>query len=317
MQYRRLGRAGLKVSELSYGAWLTFGGQMDLEEARSCMRQAFEAGVNFFDNAEAYGRGEAERVMGRIVKDYKRSDLVLSTKLFWGGAGPNDEGLSWKHLMEGIDASLKRLELEYVDLLFCHRPDPHTPIDETVRAMDLIVRSGRAFYWGTSEWPAEAIEEAHRLARELGCIPPVMEQPEYNLLCRDRVEVEYAPLYEKHGMGTTTFSPLASGILSGKYQNGIPAGSRLEREGWLRDRLTEQNLGRVRALEGVARELGCSLAQLSIAWCLANPRVSTVILGASGPEQLAENLGALEARERLGAETLAAVEDALGAPSAR
>ena len=317
MQYRRLGRAGLKVSELSYGAWLTFGGQMDLEEARSCMRQAFEAGVNFFDNAEAYGRGEAERVMGRIVKDYKRSDLVLSTKLFWGGAGPNDEGLSWKHLMEGIDASLKRLELEYVDLLFCHRPDPHTPIDETVRAMDLIVRSGRAFYWGTSEWPAEAIEEAHRLARELGCIPPVMEQPEYNLLCRDRVEVEYAPLYEKHGMGTTTFSPLASGILSGKYQNGIPAGSRLEREGWLRDRLTEQNLGRVRALEGVARELGCSLAQLSIAWCLANPRVSTVILGASGPEQLAENLGALEARERLGAETLAAVEDALGAPIAR
>ncbi len=317
MQYRRLGRAGLKVSELSYGAWLTFGGQMDLEGARSCMRQAFEAGVNFFDNAEVYAKGEAERVMGQIVKDYKRSDLVLSTKLFWGGVGPNDEGLSWKHLMEGIDASLKRLELEYVDLLFCHRPDPHTPIDETVRAMDLIVRSGRAFYWGTSEWPAEAIEEAHRLARELGCIPPVMEQPEYNLLCRDRVEVEYTPLYEKHGMGTTTFSPLASGILSGKYQNGIPADSRLEREGWLRDRLTEENLGRVRALEGVARELGCSLAQLSIAWCLANPRVSTVILGASGPGQLAENLGALEARERLGAETLAAVEDALGVPSAR
>jgi voltage-dependent potassium channel beta subunit len=299
MKYNRLGRSGLKVSELSFGAWITFGQALDLERVKKTMRLAFDAGVNFFDNAEAYGGGEAERLMGAALKDFKRSDVVVSTKIYWGGKGPNDKGLNYKHLVEGTYSALERLDLDYVDLLFCHRPDQETPIEETVRAMDYLVRSGHAFYWGTSEWPADRIESAYRVARELGCVPPTMEQPEYNLFRRGRVEREYLPLYADHGLGLTTWSPLASGILTGKYDGGIPKGSRLDHVGWLREYLTPDKVEKTRRLGAVARELGCSTAQLAIAWCLKNTNVSTVILGASNELQLAENLASTEVCERL------------------
>jgi voltage-dependent potassium channel beta subunit len=312
MRYNRLGRAGLKVSELSFGSWVTFGDQLDLEGAKACMRQAFELGVNFFDNAEVYADGLAESIMGIALEEYRREDLVVSTKIFWGGKGPNDRGLSWKHLVEGTHASLRRLQLEYVDLLFCHRPDEEVPVEETVRAMDHLVRSGRAFYWGTSEWSAEQIEGAQRAARELGCIPPVVEQPEYNLFHRRRVEKEYAPLYEKHGLGTTIWSPLASGVLTGKYNDGIPAGSRLERVEWLRKVCTPERIEKVRRLSVLARELDCSMAQLALAWCLTNPDVSTVITGATSEAQVRENLGAAEVRERLTPEVLADIDAIVG-----
>lgn len=315
MKYNRLGRSGLKVSELSFGSWLTFGAELDLARVKRTMRLAFDRGVNFFDNAEAYGAGEAERLMGTALKDFKRSDVVVSTKIFWGGKGPNDKGLNHKHVVEGTYAALARLGLDYVDLLFCHRPDPETPVEETVRAMDFLVRSGRAFYWGTSEWPADAIEAVHRVARELGCVPPTMEQPEYNLFHRERVEREYLSLYARHGLGLTIWSPLASGILTGKYANGIPAASRLERVQWLREYLTPERVAATKRLAAIARDLGCTPAQLAIAWCLANPHVSTVILGASNEAQLAENLDAASVRERLTSDVLAAI-DAAVAPTA-
>lgn len=311
MKYNRLGQAGLKVSELSFGSWLTFGPQLDQDHVTKLMRQAFDAGVNFFDNAEAYANGEAEVLMGRALEDYRREDLVVSTKIFWGGEGPNDKGLSWKHLMEGTKNALLRLGLEYVDLVFCHRPDPDTPIEETVRAMDCIVRSGFAFYWGTSEWSAEEIAAAYRIARENHCIPPTMEQPQYNLLHRERLEVEYAPIFEQYGMGTTIWSPLASGILTGKYAAGIPEGSRLDRVDWLQDRLTEDVAKQVASLGGIAKEMGCSLAQLAIAWCLKSPHVSTVILGASSADQLEENLAAAEVRDQLDDDAMARIDAAL------
>ena len=312
MEYRRLGRSGLQVCALSFGSWLTFGPQLDLDAATALMRQAFDAGVNFFDNAEAYAKGQSEELMGVALKDYRREDLVVSSKIFWGGSGPNDEGLSWKHLMEGTNAALRRLQLDYVDLLFCHRPDPNTPIEETVRCMDVIVRSGKAFYWGTSEWAADQIEEAHRLAKELHCVPPVMEQPQYNMLERHRFEIEYAPLFEKYGMGTTIWSPLASGILTGKYNDGIPDESRLGREEWLRSRLTTESVAKVRSLQGIAGDLGCTMTQLAIAWCLANEHVSTVILGASTSDQLAENLGSSDVV--LGGDEMARIAEVLGEP---
>lgn len=311
MNYNRLGRAGIKVSELSFGSWLTFGPQMDLKAVKACMKLAFDHGVNFFDNAEAYAQGQAEALMGEALKDYRREDLVVSTKLFWGGKGPNDEGLCWKHLMEGTKNSLKRLKLDYVDLLFCHRPDPNTPIEETVRAMDCIVRQGLAFYWGTSEWSAAEITEAHLIARELHCIPPAMEQPQYNMFSRERVEKEYRPLYERFGMGTTIWSPLCYGILTGKYNQGIPKGSRLDSVAWLRDRLDDRKVAQVKALAPVAKDLGCTLGQLAIAWCLKNPNVSTVILGATTTEQLTENLGAAAVRDRLDAEVMSRIEGIL------
>ena len=312
MEYRRLGRAGIKISELSFGAWLTFGDDHDESGVKAMMRQAFDAGVNFFDNAEAYGNGVAEQLMGAALKDYRREDIVVSTKIFWGGEGPNGTGLSWKRIMEGSDAALKRLGLDHVDLIFCHRPDPDTPIEETVRAMDLVVRSGRAFYWGTSEWPAEGIEEAQRLARELGCIPPAMEQPQYNMLHRGRIEEEYSPLFERYGMGTTIWSPLGGGLLSGKYSSGIPAGSRFEKHQWLRGNLNEANIETVRKLQAVADDLGATLPQLAIAWCLRDPaRVSSVILGASHRDQLAENLKAIEFKDQLSEEVLARIEEIL------
>jgi voltage-dependent potassium channel beta subunit len=289
MEYRYLGKSGLQVSALSLGAWVTYGGQVGVQIALECMTAAYEAGVNFFDNAEAYARGNAETVMGNVLKKtgWSREDLVISTKIFWGGNKPNRTGLSRKHLIEGIRASLARLQLDYVDLLFCHRPDMHTPIEETVRAMNFIVDQGWAFYWGTSEWSAVQIMEAHAVARQLNLIPPLMEQPQYNMFTRERFEKEYAPLYRDVGMGTTIWSPLASGLLTGKYNQGIPEGTRATLAGYegLRDEFTSdqalKNIEKVKQLIPISDELGYSMAQLALAWCLKNPNVSTVITGAS------------------------------------
>jgi voltage-dependent potassium channel beta subunit len=297
MRYRRLGRSGLKLSELSLGAWVTYGSQVGEQTAFECMIAAYEGGVNFFDNAEAYGGGKAEITMGNVIQraGWRRESLVVSTKIFWGGDGPNDKGLSHKHIVEGLHASLKRLKLEYVDLAFCHRPDPDTPIEETVFAWDTLVRQGKVFYWGTSEWPAEAIFAAHAFARDNGLAAPVMEQPQYNMFARGRVEKEYLPLYEKLGTGTTIWSPLASGVLSGKYNDGIPKGTRLDLStmAWLKkDALAGDHLPKVRELAKVAVALGCTPAQLALAWCLKNPHVSSVITGASRKEQVIENLKA-------------------------
>lgn len=319
MEYRYLGRSGLQISALSLGAWVTYGGQVGEETAYNCMQAAYEAGVNFFDNAEAYAHGNAETVMGNVVRKagWKRSDLVISTKIFWGGRGPNDRGLSRKHLVEGVRASLGRLQMEYVDLIFCHRPDIHTPIEETVRAMNFIIDQGWAFYWGTSEWSATQIMEAYAIARRLNLVPPLMEQPQYNMLHRERLEKEYAPLYETVGLGTTIWSPLASGLLTGKYNNGIPEGTRITLPGyeWLMKQFeseeTQQNLAKVRQMTTVAEELGCSMAQLALAWCLKNPHVSTVITGASRPEQVTENMKALDVAEKLSPEVMQRLEDIL------
>ena len=317
MEYRFLGNSGLKVSALSFGAWVTFGPQMNEEKAAECMQAAFEAGVNFFDNAEVYADGVAEEIMGKILKKsgWKRSDLVVSTKIYWGGEGPNDRGLSRKHIVEGADAALARLQLDYVDLIFCHRADLHTPVEETVRAMNQVIDQGKALYWGTSEWPATRILEAYHVARRERLIPPLMEQPQYNLFHRDRVEREYAPLYERFGLGTTIWSPLAGGLLTGKYNDGIPKGSRSTLEGyeWLRTRYesadAQRNIEMVRQLATVAADLECSVAQLALAWCLANPRVSTVITGASRLEQVQENMAAMKVAERLTPDVLERIEE--------
>lgn len=302
MEYRRLGKSGLQVSALSFGAWVTFGKQADVDVALEMMQAAKDAGVNFFDNAEVYENGEAEIVMGKAIQraGWKRSDLVVSTKIFWGGDGPNDSGLSRKHIVEGTDAALARLQMDYVDLIFCHRPDIHTPIEETVRAMSHIVNSGKAFYWGTSEWSAAQIIEAYGIARREHLVPPTMEQPQYNMFVRERVEKEYAHLYDEIGLGTTIWSPLASGFLTGKYNDGIPEGSRLSLPGyeWLKERLTgaegQEWIAKTRQLTAIADELSCTMSQLALAWCLKNPHVSTVITGASRPEQVVENMRALD-----------------------
>ena len=307
MQYRYLGSSGLQVSALSFGAWVTFGTQMGEDVAYDCMKTAYDAGVNFFDNAEAYAQGQAETIMGKVLKKsgWKRSDLVISTKIFWGGKGPNDQGLSRKHLIEGTDAALARLQVDYVDLIFCHRPDIHTPVEETVRAMTHIINQGKAFYWGTSEWPIEQIMEAYHIARQEHLIPPTMEQPQYNMLHRERVEKEYGPAYEAFGLGTTIWSPLASGLLTGKYNDGVPDDSRITLKGyeWLREifesETGQQRLEKARQLAPIAGELGCSMAQLALAWCLKNPQVSTVITGASKPEQVVENMKALDVVDNL------------------
>jgi voltage-dependent potassium channel beta subunit len=300
MEYRRLGNSGLKVSVLSFGSWVTFHNQLGNDTALQCMQAAYEAGVNFFDNAEVYAAGKSETIMGEVVRElgWARSSYVISTKLYWGlHEGPNTKKtLNRKYLMQAIDGSLERLGLDFVDLLFCHRSDPETPIEETVWAMSDIVASGKALYWGTSEWSAEELEEAFQVAERYNLRKPVMEQPQYSLLWRDRVEREYAPLYEKYGLGTTTWSPLASGALTGKYLDGIPEGSRAALPGyeWLREHiLTEENNERVRRVLEVAKELGCTPAQLAIAWCAKNPNVSTVITGASRVEQVRENMEAL------------------------
>lgn len=301
MEYRNLGSSGLLLSELSFGAWVTFATQLGEKTATECMQAAYDAGVNFFDNAEVYADGEAEVLMGKILKQlaWPRDTYCVSTKIFWGGPGPNQRGLSRKHIVEGTDAALMRYQLDYVDLIFCHRPDSRTPIEETVRAMNHVIDRGKALYWGTSEWSAAQILEAYRIAREQRLIPPLMEQPQYNMFHRDRVEREYAPLYESFGLGTTIWSPLASGLLSGKYDNGVPEGSRstLEGMGWMRDRFESADgkarIAKAKELKGVALDLGCSVAQLAIAWCARNPRVSTVITGASKVEQVQENMKAV------------------------
>ncbi len=316
MNYRRLGRAGIKLSELSLGAWVTYGGQVGEDVARDCMVAAYEAGVNFFDNAEAYAGGNAEIVMGNVIKKlgWRREDLVISTKIFWGGSGPNDTGLSHKHIIEGTNAALKRLQMDYVDLILCHRPDPNTPIEETVRAIDIVIRQGKAFYWGTSEWSAAEIMRADALARQYGLTPPVMEQPQYNMLHRERFEKEYAPLYKELGYGTTIWSPLASGLLSGKYNDGIPKDSRAALKGyeWLQRGITPERIEKVRQLTAIAGDLGCTMSQLALAWCLKNPNVSTVITGASRAQQVTENMKALEVAPKLTDEVMAHIEEVLG-----
>jgi voltage-dependent potassium channel beta subunit len=289
------------------GAWVTFGDQVGEKIAEECMTAAFEAGVNFFDNAEGYAGGKAETVMGNVIKKagWKRSDLIISTKIYWGGEGPNDTGLSFKHIIEGTNAALQRLQMDYVDLIFCHRPDDTTPIEETVRAMTQVIHSGKAFYWGTSEWSATQIMEAYAIARREHLIPPTMEQPQYHMFHRERFEAEYARLYREIGLGTTIFSPLASGMLTGKYNNAMPEGTRVSMDGyeWLK-KIFESEEGRariekVKVLTGVAEELGCTMAQLALAWCLKNPNVSTVITGASRASQVTENMKALEVVKQL------------------
>ena len=317
MNYRRLGKAGLKLSELSLGSWVTFGEQIGEDAASACMKAAYESGVNFFDNAEAYANGKSETVMGNVLKKmgWPRTSYVVSTKIFWGGDGPNDTGLSHKHIVEGVNNSLRRFQLEYVDLVYAHRPDPNTPIEETVRAFDQVIRQGKAFYWGTSEWSAAEIMRADGVARQYGLTPPSMEQPQYNMLTRQRFEIEYAPIYRDLGYGTTIYSPLASGLLSGKYLNGIPKGSRMEIPdmGWLRDyALVPEKTQIIKNLLPIAKELDATLAQLALAWVLKNPHVSSVITGATRPEQVIENMKASLIVEKLTPDIMEHIEDILG-----
>lgn len=305
MEYRRLGKWGVKVSALSFGSWVTFATQIDTDEAYRCMKTAYDHGVNFFDNAEAYAHGRSEIIMGEALKKagWSRDSYLVSSKVFFGSnpeRRPNQTGLSRKHITEACHQALGRLGVEYLDLYFCHRPDPETPIEETVYAMDTLIRQGKVLYWGTSEWSAGEIMEAYAAARQYNLAPPAMEQPQYNMLVRERFEKEYARLYESIGLGTTIWSPLASGILTGKYNEGIPEGSRLSLKeyGWLRERLMNdegmKNLEKVRKLKPVADALGTSLHRLAVAWCLKNPNVSTVIIGASRAEQVEDNLAALD-----------------------
>lgn len=317
MNYRHLGKAGLKISELSLGAWVTYGGQVGEEVAEQCMRAAYEQGVNFFDNAEAYAHGNAEIVMGNVIKKagWRREGLVISTKLFWGGEGPNDRGLSHKHIIEGLNNSLRRLQMDYVDLLFCHRPDPETPIEETVRAMDVIIKQGKAFYWGTSEWSAAEIMRADSFARQNHLTPPSMEQPQYNMFTRERMEKEYLPVFHELGYGTTIWSPLASGLLTGKYNDGVPGDSRVALKGfeWLKETvLNPERIEKVRRLQEVAGDLGGTVAQMALAWCLKNPNVSTVITGASRPQQVGENMKALDLVDKLDESVMARIDEILG-----
>jgi voltage-dependent potassium channel beta subunit len=306
MQYRRLGRSGLKVSLLSFGSWVSFGGQLDGARARDCMAAAYDAGVNFFDNAEAYAGGESERIMGTAIAElgWPRHSYVVSSKYFWGlHDGPTSRNtLNRKYLLEAIDPSLERMGLDHLDLIFCHRSDRETPVEETVWAMHDIVSSGRAHYWGTSEWSAGDIRAAWEIAERHHLHKPVVEQPQYHLFHRRKVEQEFARLYDDIGLGLTTWSPLASGLLTGKYRAGIPAGSRgaLDNMAWMREQLQDKAKNdAVGQLAGIAAELGCNTAQLAIAWANRNPRVSSVILGASRIEQLRDNLGALAVTPKL------------------
>lgn len=317
MEYRRLGAAGLKVSLLSFGSWVTFGPQLKDDLVLDCLTAARDAGVNFFDNAEAYAGGDSERIMGHAFAElgWPRHSYVVSTKIFWGleeGVVNMKNTLNRKYLMHAIDGSLERFGLDFVDLLFCHRPDPETPIEETVWAMSDIVSSGKALYWGTSEWAADEIRAAWEIAERHHLHKPVMEQPEYNMLSRRRVEREYARLYEDIGLGLTTWSPLASGLLSGKYLDGVPAGSRAELPGyeWLRKSLTDpERNDAVRQLKAVADGFGCTMSQLALAWCARNPHVSTVITGASRVEQVHENLAALDVLPLLTDDVLAGIDE--------
>ena len=316
MLYRRLGKSGLKVSALSLGSWLTFGKQIDDDTAEKLMVTAYDQGVNFFDNAEIYARGESERVMGRILKNqgWSRDSYIVSSKVFFGDGGqkPTQKGLNRKHVFEACDAALQRLQVEYLDLYFCHRPDKETPIEETVWAMNDLMRQGKILYWGTSEWSAQEIMEAHRVAQQYRLVGPTMEQPQYNLFHRDKVEVEYKRMYDTVGLGLTVWSPLASGVLSGKYNDGDPGDTRLSMQGldWLRERqLNEERVKRTQRLtDEVAKDLGISMPQLALAWCLHNEHVSTVILGASKQKHLKENLATVEALNKLTPDVVERIE---------
>jgi voltage-dependent potassium channel beta subunit len=322
MNYRRVGRAGLKVSELAFGSWVTYGNQLDASAARECMAAAWDRGVNFFDNAEAYALGKSEEIMGEALKKlaWPRLKVVVSTKFFWGlNDGPNERNtLNRKYLLHGIDASLKRLQLDYVDLVYCHRPDPNTPLEETAWAMHDMIARGKALYWGTSEWSAADILSAWQIADRHHLHKPVVEQPEYNLFHRKRVEEEYVPLYKEIGLGLTTWSPLASGLLTGKYRNGVPQGSRgsMPRMSWMVDALTDKaKNAAVASLETIARELDCTLAQLALAWCLKNPNVSSVITGASRASQVEENLRAVDVAPKLTPEVMKKIEGCVASVS--
>lgn len=318
MEYRRLGKSGLQVSCLSFGSWVTFKNQVDVARAETLMKMAYDAGINFFDNAEVYADGASETIMGESLQKLglARDTFCLSSKVFWGGKLPTQRGLSAKHVYDACHAALRRLQVDYLDLFFCHRPDIHTPIEETVRAMHNLIQQGKVLYWGTSEWSAQQITEAYSVARQYNLTPPTMEQPQYNLFHRERVEAEYHNLYNPAtvGLGTTIWSPLASGILTGKYRDGIPDDSRANLPGfeWLRNNFTSEEgkkkIEQARDLEKLAEELGTSVTKLAIAWCLKNPNVSTVILGASKESQLQENLAALEVLPLLTTEIIEKIE---------
>ena len=315
MNYRRIGRAGLKLSELSLGSWVTYHNQLDENAVRECMAAAWDHGVNFFDNAEAYALGKSETLMGEALKKlaWPRVRYVISTKFFWGlNEGPNEKNtLNRKYLMQAIDGSLKRLQLDYVDLVYCHRPDANTPIEETAWAMHDMIARGKALYWGTSEWSAQDIATAWQIADRHHLHKPIVEQPEYNLFHRERVEREYAKLYSDIGIGLTTWSPLDSGVLTGKYRNGVPEGSRgsIARLAFMAEKVSDQRKSKaVTALEAVARDLDCTLAQLALAWCLKNENVTSVITGASRASQVKENMRAVEIAPKLGAEVMKRIE---------
>lgn len=319
MEYRRLGKSGLQVSALSFGSWVTFAHQIGDNVAEECMVTAYENGINFFDNAESYSSGKSETVMGNILHkmNWDRTSYVVSSKVFWGGKLPNQIGLSRKHVIEACHAALKRLQVDYLDLYYCHRPDKDTPIEETVRAMDTLINQGKILYWGTSEWSAQEIMQAHSIAREHHLTPPAMEQPQYNMFHRERFEKEYRRLYTEVGMGTTIWSPLASGLLTGKYNDSIPTDTRLNLKNmeWLKDSVlgeaAKANIEKARKLSAFAQELGTNLPRLALAWCLKNPNVSTVITGASKVEQLKDNLNALEVVPLLTEEVMAKIETIL------
>ncbi len=321
MQYNNLGKSGLKVSELSFGSWITFGSQIGDTTSEDLMKMAYDNGINFFDNAEVYAAGKSEELMGKILKkmNWSRDSYILSSKAFFGIHGlkdskPTQKGNNRKHLTEACHQALQRLQTDYLDLYYCHRPDKETPMEETVRTMNTLIEQGKVLYWGTSEWSAQEIMEAHMVAKDLRLIGPTMEQPQYNMLWREKVENEFSQIYKTVGLGTTIWSPLASGILTGKYNDGIPKDARLNRDelSWLKDKsVVEENLNKVTELTKLAKELGISMALLALAWCLKNENVSTVILGASKTSQLEENLKATDAKEKLTDEVMEKIEEIL------
>jgi voltage-dependent potassium channel beta subunit len=317
MKYRNLGKSGLKISELSYGSWVTFSFQIDTSMAVEMMKIAYDKGVNFFDNAEAYAHGESEEIMGKALKKlaFPRDTYCLSSKVFWGGELPTQRGLSAKHIYDACNAALKRMQVDYLDLFFCHRPDPETPIEETVRAMHSLILQGKIIYWGTSEWSADQIEMAYTISEQNHLTPPTMEQPEYNIFNRSKIENDYLDLFNDRGLGTTIFSPLASGILTGKYKNGIPDGTRVNINGYefLKDRLNSEKgetmLKITNDLEDVADSVGIPLVNLALGWCLQNKNVSTVILGASNPDQLRQNLRTIDYLDKFDASLMKKIND--------
>ena len=319
MNYRRLGKSGLKVSELSYGSWVTFSFQIELEQAIDIMKLAYDRGINFFDNAEAYASGESEIIMGKAIKKlgWSRDSFIVSSKVFWGGEKPTQRGLSHKHVIEACEAALQRLQVDYLDLYFCHRPDIDTPIEETVRAMHTLVMQGKICYWGTSEWSLKQIKDAYRIAKELNLTPPTMEQPQYNMFERQKMEKDYLELFQNEGMGTTIWSPLASGFLTGKYGNGMPSGPRasLKNYKFIKDSFESEEYAdkyqKVNELKKVAEDLGIPLVNLALCWCLKNTNVSTVILGASKLDQLSQNLESINFMDKIDDGIMDKIDDIL------